>query len=89
MGYWDEEQQIYKVNPELEKEIFSKIPAGYSKLEEALFIYNELCKTLRYSLDFYINENIYVHKFTNPDYLEDVDGKDNKDVVCFTYYSFL
>lgn len=76
---------IYKVNPQLKEEIFSKIPANYNNLEQAIFIYNELCKTLTYSLDYYLNERVYVYKFTNPDNIEMVDGKQNRDVVCFTF----
>lgn len=76
---------IYKVNPQLKEEIFSKIPANYNNLEQAIFIYNELCKTLTYSLDYYLNERVYVYKFTDPDNIEMVDGKQNRDVVCFTF----
>lgn len=79
------EQNIFDVNAELESEIFSSMPSNYSHLEQALFIYNELCKKLNYSLDFYFDEGTYVHKFTDPMKIKNVDGKTNKDVVCFTF----
>ena len=38
--------KIYKVNSDFEKEIFDGIPADFSKLEQAIYIYYNLCKSL-------------------------------------------
>ena len=85
MGYFDRDDNTYEVNPNLKKEIFSKIPANYSDLEQAIFIYNELCKKLTYSYEYYLNERVYMNRFTDPDNIKLVDGKENKDVVCYTF----
>ena len=77
--------KIYKVNSDFEKEIFDGIPADFSKLEQAIYIYYNLCKKLDYSLDYYINEHSNMSRFTTADYIENVNGKDNKEVVCYTF----
>ena len=82
---WLDDEYLYKVNKQLKNDIFSAIPSDFSHLEQALFIYNELCKRLNYSLGFYIDQPKYEGYFCNPDNIEKVDGKTNKDVVCFTF----
>jgi hypothetical protein len=76
---------MYEINDKLKNKILSKIPEDYSKLEKAVFIYYELCKTLQYSIEYFIDESNNKDKFTNIENLKDVDGEQNKDVVCFTF----
>ena len=78
-------EKVYKVNKQLETEIFNGIPDDFSALEQSIYIYYNLCKKLNYSIDYYLNENENMHKFTTVEYIENIDGKTNKDVVCYTF----
>ena len=80
-----DEGEIYNVNENLKEDIFSRIPSDFTKLEQALFIYNELCHKLNYSLDYYLDEDDCMSFFTNAKNIEKVDGKRIKDVVCYTF----
>ena len=83
--YLNDLSDIYKVNDDLKNDIFSRIPADFSKLEQAIFIYNELCQKLNYSLDYYMDEQDMMGFFCDAKNIEKVDGKRIKDVVCFTF----
>ncbi len=74
-----------EVNEKLKEKIFSSIPKDYSPLEKAIHVYYELCRTLHYSMGYYLEEKTFESYFTNPNNLVKVDGETNKDVVCFTF----
>lgn len=76
---------MYDINDKLKNKILSKLPEDYSKIEKAVFIYYELCKTLQYSIEYFIDESNNKDKFTNIENLKNVDGEQNKNVVCFTF----
>ena len=76
---------MYKVNENLKNNILSRIPEDYSKLEKALFIYKELCKTLEYSVEYFFDEDNVKDEYLDIRNLEKVDGETNKEVVCFTF----
>lgn len=76
---------MYPVNQKLKNDILSKIPEHYSKLEKAIFIYNELCSKLEYSMEYFIDEDSVADKYTDVNNLQYVDGEQNKQVVCFTF----
>lgn len=78
-------KDLYRVNKSLEDEIFSAIPNHFDNLEQAIFIYYQLCKKLDYSIDYFLNGMQSKFKFSNLDNLEKVDGKTHKDVVCYTF----
>ncbi len=76
---------LYPINKTLQNNILSKIPQEYSKLEKAVFIYNELCKTLEYSMDYFLDQDKWQDWFTELDNLMQIDGVNNKKVVCYTF----
>lgn len=76
---------LVKINETLQNDILSSIPADYSKLEKAIFIYRELCKKLEYSMDFFLDRDKTLQYFITTKNIEKVDGIHNKDVVCFTF----
>ncbi len=79
-----------EINDKLQQDILSIMPNNYTNLEKALFIYNQLCLKLTYSLPNYIDENNNKAYFLNPENLKNVDGEKNTDVVCYTFnYIFL
>ena len=73
------------VNPELEKEVLESIPSGYTQIEKACYIYVKLCRTLNYSVDYYMGKPEAVEFFREPENIQKIDGKTNKDVVCYTF----
>ena len=74
-----------KVHETLRKQILGTIPKNYNNLEKAIYIYYQLCTRLEYSMDYYVNQDLVINQFTNPANAEKVDGKTNKEVVCFTF----
>ncbi|MBO5884528.1 MAG: hypothetical protein J6Q51_01900, partial [Clostridia bacterium] len=76
---------MYPINEQLKEDILSKVPSRYTKLEKAIFIYNELCSKLEYSMEYFIDEDAVADKYTDIKNLKYVDGKTNKQVVCFTF----
>lgn len=82
----------YKVNKKLYDYAIAEMPKDANKLEKAWHIYERLCKTLNYSLDYFIDENSRSYeltpiakKFLSLDYVETVDGEKNKEVVCYVF----
>ena len=75
----------FRINQKLREDIVSKIPKDYTPLETCVLVYFELCHKLRYSMDYYINEEKFIPYFTNPHNLSKVDGEVQKDVVCYTF----
>lgn len=79
-----------EINQKLQDDIFNAIPQNYNKLEKALFIYNQLCLKLTYSVKGYIDIDNCRDYFIEPKNLKYVDGEKNTDVVCYTFnYIFL
>ena len=76
---------MYDISDTLKNKILLKIPEDYSNIEKAIFIYYELCKTLQYSIEYFIDESNNKEKFINIENLKYVDGEQNKNVVCFTF----
>ena len=74
-----------KINRDLEESILKDVPSNYSELEKALFIYQQLCLKTEYALDYYLDEDRVKDEYTKVANLPMVDGKENKDVVCFTF----
>ena len=74
-----------EISEKLQNDIFSSIPENYNKLEKALFIYNQLCLKLTYSIDAYVDEENHRNYFLDPTNLKYVDGEKNTDVVCYTF----
>lgn len=77
------------INKDLENEVLGSIPKDYSTNEQAAYIYTKLCRMLRYSVDYYIGKKEAIDYFTNPENIEKVDGKTNKDIVCYTFNAIL
>lgn len=86
----------FSVNPKLYEYAIAELPSNSTPLQEARHIYNRLCKKLNYSVDFYVEEVLTeARNFPLPTpiqnemskyaYVETVDGKKNKDVVCFLF----
>lgn len=78
-------KKVYNVNKALEDEIFSAIPKDFNNLEQAIAIYYQLCRKLQYSLNYFLDAKNCCEKFENADNIEKIDGKKNKDVVCYTF----
>ncbi len=76
---------MFKINEKLRQDILSGIPQGYSKLKQAIYIYNQLCLTTEYSMPYYIDEKNVREWYQNIDNLQLIDGETRKDVVCFTF----
>ena len=74
-----------EINEILKNDILNKLPHNYSNLEKALFIYNQLCLRLNYSLEYFLDEEKFTNKFSSLEYIKQVDGKNVCDVVCFTF----
>lgn len=73
------------INEDFKKNILGNMPADYSDLEKAIYIYDELCHRLRYSIEYYFNEDKAKKYFKMTKNLKHIDGIKNKDVVCFTF----
>lgn len=73
------------INENFKKEILESIPDNLTNLEKAVHIYTLLCQKLDYSLNFYMDNTRYSRCFEFTRFLMDVDGKNNKDVVCYTF----
>ena len=78
-------QSKIEINEDLRQKIISKIPAGLTKVQTCVFVYAELCRTLEYSMDYYVNEKEAVAFYEDPKNLKLIDGESRKDVVCFTF----
>ncbi len=76
---------MFKINDTLRQDILADIPEDSSKLKTALTIYARLCQKLDYSMDYLINEQEVKPWFRDPENLQKIDGRENKDVVCFTF----
>lgn len=74
-----------ELNEKLKEKILSSIPEDYSPLEKAVYVYYALCKTLRYSIEFYLDDEKYEPYFIDSNNIAKVDGETNKDVVCYTF----
>lgn len=74
-----------ELNEKLKEKILSSIPEDYTPLEKAVYVYYTLCRTLRYSMEFYLDNEKYDPYFEDSNNLQKVDGETNKDVVCYTF----
>lgn len=80
---------MFQINEKLQKTILQDLPANASNLKKALIIYNKLCQTLNYSMEFYLDCDGYENWFQDIDNLKYIDGDNNKDICCFTFNAIL
>ena len=77
--------KMFEVNDKLKKAVLENMPASYSNLAKALYIYQELCQRLEYSMDYFLNESEVRDYYTDVNNISLIDGIERKDVVCFTF----
>ena len=75
----------FEINEDLRKKIVSKIPEGATKMQACMIVYAELCRTLEYSMEYYVLEKTRASFYTDCDNLKQIDGVNRKDVTCFTF----
>ncbi len=76
---------MFEINQKLKQSVLENMPEDYSNLEKALYIYQELCQLLDYSMPFYLEKEKVINYFTDPNNLILVDGDKNKEVVCYSF----
>ena len=76
---------MFKINPKLKNAIFKDLPKDSSKLTTALTIYARLCQNLEYSMDYFADPEANIAWYSNPANISKVDGKNHKQVVCYTF----
>ena len=79
----------FEVNPELEKIVLGSIPKGYYGIKKAIYIYVKLCRTLKYSMDYFVGKQEAIDYFRDPANIKNIDGINNKDVVCYVFNAIL
>lgn len=74
------------LNPELIEAITKDIPANYSTLEKAIFIYNKMCKILSYNDEFFAakQRGLAAEKHRMIDYIETISPQ-FPEVVCYEF----
>ena len=75
---------MFEISEKLKQSVTENMPEGYTNLEKALYIYQELCQRLEYSLEYLIDKKNVVEYFKDPANLKLIDGEKNKDVICYT-----
>jgi len=73
------------VNPKLKNMIYESLDSDYTDMQKIICVYRKLAEIVNYSMDSYINPKQVEEYFTNPENVINVDGINNKDVVCFTF----
>ncbi len=76
---------MFNINPDLRNDILEDMPPDWPPVTKAAYIYNQLCATLQYSTEYFLEEDKVRDWYTNPDNLVYVDGVNNNEVVCFTF----
>lgn len=74
------------LNPELIEAIIKDIPANYSTLEKAIFIYIKMCKILSYNDEFFAakQRGLAAEKHRMIDYIETISPQ-FPEVVCYEF----
>lgn len=74
------------LNPELIEAITKDIPANYSTLEKAIFIYIKMCKILSYNDEFFAakQRGLAAEKHRMIDYIETISSQ-FPEVVCYEF----
>lgn len=74
------------LNPKLIEAITKDIPANYSTLEKAIFIYIKMCKTLSYNDEFFAakQRGLAAEKHRMIDYIETISPQ-FPEVVCYEF----
>lgn len=72
------------INPALQEEILKDMPADYTDLQKAQYIYLKLCQTLTYDTEFYaVNQSgPRINKHKKIDYISNITP-DNNQAVCY------
>lgn len=73
------------VNASLKQKIIGQMPSDLSNLEKAIYIYDRMCHTLEYALDYYADCDKVGSYYADPANISKVDGEENKSVVCYTF----
>ena len=76
------------INDKLYKDILSKVPQDFTKLEKAYYIYYQLCKTFTYDEEYYASTGLQLpigsKKHEDIGYLEQINQEENQ-VVCYEF----
>ena len=80
---------MFEINDNLREKVLSSVRDDYTPRQKVIAIYKSLCETLNYSIEYYIDEPMNYRYFANPDNLRNVDGQNNKNIVCYTFSAIM
>ena len=82
----DNFQGQFSVSPKLEKVILKDMPEDYSSIQQAIYIYIKMCKTLTYDQEFYaVNQRgVVAKRHEELDHIKDITPTKN-NVVCYEF----